>query len=185
MGDGQLADLYPEHTYRNWPNGAESIAFLIFAGLVLTILRVSVLLFDRLCVSRAAGGLEALPSTVLIVLGTGMSCLIVLLCDALYSVGQYIGDDNHSSVSSSLPTICWLLGAAEGSVLVTLSLDAGRMWGHWQRGRLLRHLCLRFDWFLAKQPGVIEFEKRTEGMKNVIRSAALVAAWSVVIFLLL
>jgi hypothetical protein len=110
-----------------------------------------------------AGAPAALATT----LAAAVACIAADA--ALDAWGEVAGAP--AAACAHLPLPVRLAGVAHG-LLIRCASEAGRLGGHVARGRLLRNLCARFNWFGDMWPGAVAVERRNEARRTVARVAA-------------
>lgn len=159
-GDGHLIDLYPQHTYRNLPDLAETLGVL---GLVLLVQLGAWM----------AMSITAAPFWYPAVSVYGM---VVTLIIAAGCIGGDLAIEFWHLATNPLPEIMHLalrtriLAVFQGVFIRTVS-EAGRLRGHAQRGRLLHNICRRFNWFGAMWDGAPAQERKQACIRTAVRIA--------------
>jgi len=170
-GDGHLIDLYPELTYRNLPDLAEALLLMVLGAAALAAAAGA----SRLLPSFWSPLLPAIPPQLLqhlafrCVLGAG-SLIVSDLAYEIMSQGR----------QAPLRELTWtqrMLAIPEALIVRTWS-EAGRLYGHFTRGRLVHNLFWRFNWFGFMWPGAVQAERRQSRARWLVRLAFLSVSFS-------
>ena len=163
VGDGMLADRYPGHSYHAGPNLVE------LAG----ILCVGVACFggwSLVSTGFSVDSVTALMSTIGRAMQTLCAAAFVDMCLLFHTVlttRRLLGQTWAQKAAAFL----WCVVFCHAS-------EAGRLWGHWQRGSLATNVCKRFDWFAGDLPEAVQREQHTSTLRLAgIALGAVLVAW--------
>jgi hypothetical protein len=146
IGDGQLLQLYPQHTYYSLPNVAECMLATALSSPVLVFV-FHAWLGEGLC----------LASLRCLVLTLG-----ILVSEMLSDISKHCLFDRTRVLELKGFSRCV---AAAGSSLVICTLELGRLWGHLKRGMLLQSVLRRFDWHCGEMSGAVPHERKVARWK--------------------
>ncbi|KAJ7459891.1 NAD-dependent epimerase/dehydratase [Mycena latifolia] len=137
QGDGALIKMYPELTYRDFPNSAELLLGCVIFSVIAGVVSGSSALSFR--------GLK---------FGLG-----VILCNIIHDMYRHLWRDYDRTLAfeTKVTGVKWLAAVAESS-LVRMASEGGRAIGVLKRGEVCA-IGKRFDWFAGKMPAAVEEER--------------------------
>jgi hypothetical protein len=172
QGDGHLIDLYPEHTYLNFPDLSET-TLLLATGLAT---QAAVAGFLKSAVSTRISrfwSVFASPSAMRITCVTIMACITA---DVAYDLtkclvsSSALSTADPSNAPRALPWHERALATLHGVGIRTTS-EMGRLYGHAARGKLTSNIFRRFNWFGYMWPEAPSVERKESLKRNVVRVA--------------
>ena len=158
-GDGHLIDLYPRLTYRNWPDLSEMLIALVLVGFMAWLATGALALTLPSIAPPWSATTYALAT-----LAACAACIAADLCVDLYTQLW----KKPAPECAALPLHKRVVGVVYGLVIRSAS-ELGRIRGHLERGRLLRCVLRRFNWFGDMWPGAIDEERREALRRNLVR----------------
>ena len=174
-GDGQLIDSFPQLTYHNLPDLAETLFVLGSIGAAQLVARMA----------AAYGALAGVPRLYWLrplstrgLVATAAVCAACIAADVVVSAWVELLE-RPSPHSAHLPLKMRMSGILEGLLIRTIS-EAGRLAGHRARGTLLRNFGRRFNWFGFMWAGAPQVERCEALRRNLSRVGASIAVLALI-----
>lgn len=172
-GDGMLTELFPEHTYWNWPNLAETLGALC-ALCALCLALAATAAFAAL----QSGDTRLLRGALLGAASTMVAAVICVAADLALDAWNEMCMQ-PSPACAHLPRRVRLLGVAY-AVLTRTASEAGRLRGYAARRVLFWNLCRRFNWFALMWTGAPAVERAAALQRVVVRATLCVTVFAAV-----